>query len=67
MSLWALLFLLFVVVVVGSCCFVCLALATESWRGDSIAGFQRGGMVCLFGSSLRISSSGCTDFHFASC
>ena len=24
-------------------------------------------MVCLFGSSLRISSSGCTDFHFASC
>ena len=66
MSLWALLFLLFVVVV-GSCCFVCLALATESWRGGFYCWFPaRCVSVCLWGSSLRISSSGCTDFLFAS-
>ena len=65
-----------VFVVCGCCCCCCcwfllFCLSGACYRilagGILLLVSNAVGLVCLLGSSLRISSSGCTDFHFASC
>ena len=61
-----------VFVVCGCCCwFLLFCLSGTCYRilagGILLQVSNAVGLDCLFGSSLRISSSGCTDFHFASC
>ena len=58
--------------VCGCCCwFLLFCLSGTCYRilagGILLQVSSAVGLGCLFGSSLRISSSGCTDFHFASC
>ena len=61
-----------VFVVCGCCCwFLLFCLSGTCYRilagGILLQVSNAVGLVCLLGSSLRINSSGCTDFHFASC